>query len=277
MDCEKFDQHVIDALYDELDELTDAALERHVEGCTRCAQIYSQLKDAREAATMPLVEPSSGLEERILAAERATLRKAPLHNKVIRGIAWAGSLAMRPQLAMAALFMLVVGSSLLLLRGKPNALNSPTQVTQRGEPGEEEAPQRAKSDTRAAKPESATPTMGGAARKMSESVADNVAPQALATAAPAEAPPSPMPAASAAAGGDAQGELDEAEKTKVASGCGAAVPKFEGIVGRYPNTPEGLLAQGELEKCRPGKTPASPASKPNATILPPSASASGGK
>ena len=35
MDCEKFDQHVIDALYDELDELTHAALKRHVEGCSR--------------------------------------------------------------------------------------------------------------------------------------------------------------------------------------------------------------------------------------------------
>lgn len=273
MDCEKFDQHVIDALYDELDELTDAALKRHVEGCTRCAQIFSQLKDAREAATMPLVEPSAGLEERILAAERATLRKAPLHNKVIRGIAWAGSLAMRPQLAMAALFMLVVGSSLLLLRGKPNALNSPTQVTQRGEPGEEEAPARAKSDAKAPRPESATPTMGGAARKMSESASDNVSPQTMATASPE---PPPMPAASAAAGSGPSEELDEAERLKLASGCGAAVPKFEGIVGRYPNTPQGLLAQGELEKCRPaGKLPASPAVKPNATISPPTASASG--
>ena len=39
MDCEKFDQHVIDALYDELDELTHAALKRHVEGCSRCAGV----------------------------------------------------------------------------------------------------------------------------------------------------------------------------------------------------------------------------------------------
>ena len=53
MDCEKFDQHVIEALYDELDELTDAALRRHVDGCTRCAQIFSQLKEAREVAAMP--------------------------------------------------------------------------------------------------------------------------------------------------------------------------------------------------------------------------------
>ena len=37
MDCEKFDQHVIEALYDELDELTYASLKRHVEGCSRCA------------------------------------------------------------------------------------------------------------------------------------------------------------------------------------------------------------------------------------------------
>ena len=41
MDCEKFDEHVIDALYGELDELTAAALRRHVESCSRCAAIGS--------------------------------------------------------------------------------------------------------------------------------------------------------------------------------------------------------------------------------------------
>ena len=44
MDCEKFDQIIIDALYDELDELTLAAAKRHAEGCPRCQAAWSGLK-----------------------------------------------------------------------------------------------------------------------------------------------------------------------------------------------------------------------------------------
>src|SRR3569832_2263661 len=122
MDCEKFDQHVIDALYDELDELTHAALKRHVEGCSRCAGVYSGLRATRAVGILPLEEPSDGLEARILEAVSVAQQKTPWHKKVLRGLAWAGSHAMRPQLAMAALFFLVIGSSLLLLRAKPGTV-----------------------------------------------------------------------------------------------------------------------------------------------------------
>ena len=57
MDCEKLDQHVIDALYGELDELTQAALERHAEGCSRCGPVYAGLKATRAVAVLPLEEP----------------------------------------------------------------------------------------------------------------------------------------------------------------------------------------------------------------------------
>ena len=36
MDCEKFDQIIIDAVYDELDELTLAAAKRHADSCQHC-------------------------------------------------------------------------------------------------------------------------------------------------------------------------------------------------------------------------------------------------
>ena len=65
---------------------------------------------------LPLVEPPDDLEARILDAVAVAHTRTPLHKKVLRGLAWAGSHAMRPQLAMAALFFLVIGSSLLLLR-----------------------------------------------------------------------------------------------------------------------------------------------------------------
>jgi len=77
MDCEKFDQHVVDALYEELDELASAALKRHADGCTRCAPILAGLRRAREVVTLPLDEPSAELESRILAAERVAVRRGP--------------------------------------------------------------------------------------------------------------------------------------------------------------------------------------------------------
>src|SRR5262249_29488449 len=133
MDCEKFDQHVIDALYDELDELTHAALKRHVEGCSRCAGIWAGLRATREVGVLPMVEPADDLEARILDAVAVAQNKVPFHKKVLRGLAWAGSHAMRPQLAMAALFFLVIGSSLLLLRARPGTLR-PASVTEPGSP-----------------------------------------------------------------------------------------------------------------------------------------------
>src|ERR1700744_5867750 len=122
MDCEKFDQHVIDELYDELDELTHAALRRHVEGCSRCAGVYAGLRATREVGILPLEEPPDDLEARILDAVAVAQQTAPWPKKLLRGLAWAGSHAMRPQLAMAALFFLVIGSSLLLLRARPGSM-----------------------------------------------------------------------------------------------------------------------------------------------------------
>src|SRR5512135_233161 len=84
MDCERFEQHVIDALYEELDDLTAAEFKRHAESCARCAQIFAGLKGARTATALPLEEPSPDLERRILAAERAAARGAPWYFKVMR-------------------------------------------------------------------------------------------------------------------------------------------------------------------------------------------------
>src|SRR6185437_5642691 len=99
MDCERFDQHVIDELYDELDELTHAALKRHVDGCSRCAGVYTGLRATREVGVLPLEEPPADLEARILDAVSVAHLAAPWHRRVLRGLAWAGSHAMRPQLA----------------------------------------------------------------------------------------------------------------------------------------------------------------------------------
>lgn len=269
MDCEKFDEHVIDALYGELDELTAAALRRHVESCSRCAAIFANLKSAREGSTLPLEEPPDELEERILAAERAVVRSAPWHKKMMRAAAWAGSHAMRPQLAMAALFMFVIGSSLLLLRAKPGTFG-PTSVSERGTPAASE-----ERDTTVAAPKDQTvrgAAPGGDKGGRSEAAREAAAPPPAA--APAEdgmkadaAEPSPAATAAPQATGDipSQGSgLADAIDTLNKEGCDAALPKLrqiaDGAEGKDADD-----ARKQIAACRRPAAKAVPAAPPTAT------------
>src|SRR6185436_5966906 len=118
MDCEKFEPLLLDELYEELDELTSAAVKRHVSWCARCNNILSGLRSTRRAVTLPLVPVPEGLEDRILAAAREAQKVVPIRSRMSRVLSVAGSWAMRPQTAMAALFLLMIGTSAFLIRSK---------------------------------------------------------------------------------------------------------------------------------------------------------------
>jgi hypothetical protein len=133
VDCEKFDRIVLDLLYDELDELTSAAARRHMEHCTRCRGIGAGLRATREVGTLPLVEAPEGLELRILEAEKQATQLLPLGKRLGRGLSLLAGYAMRPQLSMAALLMLMIGSSLFFLRAQPGDREH-VLVTERGVP-----------------------------------------------------------------------------------------------------------------------------------------------
>ena len=133
MDCEKFDRIVLDLLYDELDELTSAAAKRHMEHCARCRSIGSGLRATREVGVLPLVDPPAGLESRILEAERQATQLLPIGKRLGRGLSLLAGYAMRPQLAMAALLMLMIGSSLFFLRTQPGDRDASLN-TERGVP-----------------------------------------------------------------------------------------------------------------------------------------------
>ncbi len=133
MDCEKFDRIVLDLLYGELDELTEAAAKRHIEHCSRCKGVSSGLRATREVGALALVDPPDSLELGILEAERRMDAKLPLGKKLGRGVSILAVYAMRPQLAMAALLLLMIGSSLFFLRARPGARDS-VLVTERGAP-----------------------------------------------------------------------------------------------------------------------------------------------
>ena len=133
MDCEKFDRIVLDLLYDELDELTAAAARRHMEHCARCRAIGSGLRATREVGALPLVEPPDGLELRILQAEEQATQLLPIGKRLGRGLSLLAGYAMRPQVSMAALLMLMIGSSLFFLRAQPGDREH-VLVTERGVP-----------------------------------------------------------------------------------------------------------------------------------------------
>jgi hypothetical protein len=133
VDCERFDRVVLDLLYGELDELTAAAARRHMEHCARCGPIGSGLRATREVGVLPMLDPPADLAERIVNAERQAHARLPLRARVGRAVSVLAGYAMRPQLAMAALLLLVLASSLLLLRARPGDRDA-MRVTERGVP-----------------------------------------------------------------------------------------------------------------------------------------------
>ena len=144
MDQDKFEQHLMDYLFDELDEVTAAAMRRKLDADADCRDLEAGLRATLEVAELPIEQPSAGLEERILAAAHLAELGEPWHRKLLRSLSWAGSMAMRPQLAMAALLVLVLGSSMLLLRQRPGAVPvsavKDTSVATAGSDAREQAP-----------------------------------------------------------------------------------------------------------------------------------------
>lgn len=232
MDCEKFDQQMLDALYGELDEPSLASFERHVESCSRCKPIYAGLRATRDVGVLPLVEPSDDLEEKILAAAGAAERRTPWTRKVLRGLAWAGSHAMRPQLAMAALFFLVIGSSLLLLRARPNSQYAvPVRVTERGAPADDSEAQARSLEQPVAAAPSAADAVEGANKDKDE------AEQAKEGKAYGESDK------------DGRAALADARATRNASGCSAAVKKYDDVGARFAGTATAAEAMWEAASC----------------------------
>jgi len=116
VDCEKFESLLIDELYGELDEVTSAAVRRHAAGCARCGALLSGLRATRKVAALPMEEPSIDLEDRILSAVREQQKVLPFRARASSVLSRAGAWAMRPQTAMAAVFLLVIGTSFVLVQ-----------------------------------------------------------------------------------------------------------------------------------------------------------------
>ena len=145
MDCEKFEPLLLDELYEELDEVTSAAVKRHVSGCARCASILNGMRSTRRAVASPMLDMlplPAGLEDRILSSVKEAQKVVPIQSRASRALSWAGSWAMRPQTAMAAVFLLMIGTSAFVIRSRPSNHAGPggsgetaaVSVTEKGEP-----------------------------------------------------------------------------------------------------------------------------------------------
>lgn len=278
MDCERFDDSVMDALYGELDELSAEALKRHVDACARCSSQWEKFKATRAAIQLPVVEPSDGLTDRILEAEGRALRRLPFHRKVVRAAAWAGSHAMRPQLAMAALFMFVIGSSMMLLRARPGSVSPPVTVRDEGRPLSEEADERrrgAEHDAlqadeydapRAAKPQRAD------GKSLEYAAPEAKSGGAASARALAEATSTPLEAEDQDAGGkgDAQEGLARGLSLKGSGNCEEAVATLKAVEQQYPGSKEAERAKAEriATKCTAGGDQGNDGGTPNAAPTP---------
>jgi len=133
MNSDKFDRIVLDLLYGELDELTTAAAKRHMDQSARAREIFAHFKATRQLSVLPAHEPPPNFEAELMERERRALAELPLHHRIGRIVSMLAGYAMRPQLIMGALLLLMIGSSLMFLRARPGQ-HSAMQVTERGAP-----------------------------------------------------------------------------------------------------------------------------------------------
>lgn len=271
MDCETFDRDVVDLLYEDGDAASREALTLHAATCAKCAATLASLKSTRTGLVSLAVEPPEGLTTRILEAEAIARRPPPLSRRVARGASWAGSLAMRPQFAMAAIFCIAVGSSLLLLRAREGSVPSPMSVRDVGTPALE-----APSPPPAAAPaadEGYGAKQAARVARPEEAQAPADSPKSPAATAMASASPPAAPAASTEtlSSEDGRRALEKAMGELKRGGCEIAAPDLRTVAGNYPDTLEGKQAARELETCAHANAPAGPPAKSKDGAPPPGA------
>jgi TolA-binding protein len=279
MNSDKFDRVVLDLLYGELDELTTAAAKRHMDQSARAREIFAHFKATRQLSVLPTHAPPADFEAALMERERRTLAELPLHHRIGRIISMLAGYAMRPQLIMGALLMLMIGSSLMFLRARPG-MHSAVQVTERGAP---------EADLELTLPWAPSHTdepalTSGVFRAMPPAGNDHAAEVGVATPAPSSVPASASVSGGAAdsaeglepfeqalalfreghyfeaqqlfdrlgrAGGRraAEAALYSAQALRNASGCAPALPRFERVRAKFPGSASAYEAAWRAGKC----------------------------
>jgi hypothetical protein len=257
MDCEKMESLLLDELYEELDEVTSAAVKRHVSGCSRCASILHGMRATRRLAALPMEEVPAGLEDRIMAAAKDAQKVVPLHARgggarLSRAISVAGRWAMRPQTAMAAVFLLMIGTTTFVIRSNHIRRSADAvSVTEEGTPQAEPASEGA--DPSSLNSPAAATAHGAAAPKVA--VAPPVAASAAAMA--ANATPAATQAPEIVAANDGAGPMDRLTK-------GAARDKDDEALGSGLALEDALAGKAERKRGEGMAAPVAPSPAPAA-------------
>jgi TolA-binding protein len=278
MNSDKFDRIVLDLLYGELDELTTAAAKRHMDQSARAREIFAHFKATRQLSVLPTHDPPPSFEAELMERERRALAELPLHHRIGRIVSMLAGYAMRPQLIMGALLLLMIGSSLMFLRARPGQ-HSAMQVTERGAP-------EADVDLVlpvAPVPESGAPITSGILRALPGAEVGGAAPtRALAPAAPSREAARASGVEGGAEGLDpfeqalqlyragkyqeaqrrferisrgaggraAEAALYSAQCVRNASGCAPAVNRFERVRLDFPGSASAYEAAWRSAKCQ---------------------------
>lgn len=262
MDCQTFDSSLLDALYDELDSDASRAMDEHAAGCEPCASRFARLTQTR-ALVSPALEatPAEGFEARILAAAEAAIDSTPAEGRASAGrgarivspppaedeaspladraeppsrAERGGIVAFlsRPQFAMAATFVLVLGAVALLLNSRVPGEAAPATAA------------RAPAAEGAAQEPEPAPLVAASAAPPSTAIAHaTAAPSPVAAAAPQAGPASektggleaPKAKASAVASrGSGDPAFDAAKALFDANRHAEALPRFEALAPSNP-------------------------------------------
>jgi len=261
MDCQTFDSSLLDALYDELDSDASRAMDEHAAECEPCATRFARLTRTR-ALVSPALEatPADGFEARVLAAAEAATDSTPAAGRAsssegdrivptrpaedeanpLADRAEAPSRAerggivaflSRPQFAIAATFVLVLGAVALL---------QSTHV--KGDAAPAAADRAAAAEGAAHEPEPA-PVVAASAAPPSTALAHATAPPSPVAAAPQAAPASEKKseleapkakASSVASRGSADPAFDAAKALFDANRHAEALPRFEALAPSNP-------------------------------------------
>ena len=280
MNSDKFDRIVLDLLYGELDELTTAAAKRHMDQSARAREIFAHFKATRQLSVLPIHMPPVDFEASLMERQGRALAELPLYHRIGRVVSMLAGYAMRPQLIMGALLLLMIGSSLMFLRARPGQ-HSAVQVTERGAP---EADVDLILPVATSAPEAPAPLTSGVFRALPAAEAAPAAPS-TAPAAPASnasgaaaAHPSAVPSVEgldpfdqalelyqdgkyveaqrrferlSRAGGRraAEAALYAAQSVRSSAGCAPAVRHFERVRLDFPGSPSAYEATWRAAKC----------------------------
>jgi TolA-binding protein len=295
MDCEEFEAAMRAAVDGELDEATSSAMSRHASGCPRCATALGRPRETRPASSAPLsADPLPNPERRILQAALAQAALAtgsgakrtaslPFGGRLAVAVSVAGNWAMRPQTAMAALFLVMIATSVLLLRGKSSRAPASAEitVTEEGTPAPTTPAGAARSSTLpAAPPDPSASTQPNPRDSDGRSGAPAAVPIVTRSLDDVDPRPPAKPSGSGrdhpagttafdeALGAYQAGHFDEARRAfdalpstnanaklwaarslREGRGCEASVSRFDDVARVAPNTPAGWNALVEGARC----------------------------